>query len=239
MTQPDPFWPYDVGANISLVDPPIAHAPPVQHLMSNIPPQALARLARAITHWQGVGAQWVSLPWWAPAEFVQGTRPPHVTGLDTDTPHGQLLASGEQAFCWLGSLGQLPNSLCVGWTPCFRDENVFDQHHHYGFLKAELFQWVVSDGSATLDAKANKMVRQLVTQACQLFNLWLGEENIAAPSAVISPTPEGFDVLCVGVELGSYGYRFCPQTRQPYIYGTALAEPRFGEVLGLCKQEHV
>lgn len=180
-------------------------------------PLVLARFAAAGKAWIDEGATWIDLPWQVPAEFTRATRPLFCHGRDVETPHGTLLASGEQAFLWLDAQRRLPATCLVGWTPCFRDEPVLDDWHQYGFIKLEAYR--------PLDGSADPQVELLamVDRAQRHFRCWAAQDIVRRPLA------DGtIDLELNGHEVGSYGIRRHPTlTSRQYVYGTVLAEPRF------------
>ena len=197
---------------------------PSPHIHAAIPAEALARMARVMEHWQRAGARYVPLPWVAPPVFVQASRPAWIKGLDVDTPHGQLLASGEQSFCWLARAGQLQGpGPFIGFTPCFRDED-FDDTHHYGFLKAEVFAWCDSPELV----RPIDQIRRLARRAADMMGQATGHE----PDLVDMPD-RTVDLQMADLEVGSVGIRPLPGDGPPlhYLYATALAEPRFSQAL--------
>lgn len=182
-------------------------------------PGALAHLAAALQLWQEAGAAFTNLPWAAPPHVVQGTRPMWA-GRDTITPHGVLVASGEQSFLWMDEEGLLPeNPLCVGWSPCFRDERHFDDLHHFYFMKVEIYRRLETgeDGERVLN--------DLVATAAGIM-----EKIGGVAPAVVEIAPWQLDLEIAGLEVGSYGCRPRPNGR-PYFYATGLAEPRFSQAL--------
>lgn len=197
-------------------------------LHASLPARTLEHLAQALRDWQGQGAVYVDVPWVADARFVQGTRPQWAHGQDITTPYGQLLASGEQAMCAMMLEGKLkPGLRYIGWTPCFRDEQQFDDLHHFYFIKAEIFQPLHAS------AHPDEAVLELVDQARVLFEHWAHAVKPGAQVVVVPTLPEQWDIEIDGVEVGSYGSRFVPGTTLRYLFGTALAEPRFSRALGL------
>ena len=186
----------------------------------NIPARALARLARVMERWvEEQGALEVPLAWMAPLPFVDATCPPGAPAQPL-TDHGYLVASGEQTFLQLAEENRLPEAkVYIGWTPCFRHET-FDDHHHFAFLKAEAFAWL--DETRPDDLQ----LIEWVERARQV----LQDET----DADIRPVPledGSWDLELHGVEIGSYGIRAIPFSRRRYLYGTALAEPRFSFAL--------
>src|SRR4051812_31257748 len=100
----------------------------------------LSRLSSALQYWQQKGYRFVNLPWMVPQEYTDLTKPDFATEPDPSTKHGILVASGEQSFLKLWAEGLLEGGQgYVGWTPCFRNEPVYDAGHHFYFMKAELF----------------------------------------------------------------------------------------------------
>lgn len=99
-------------------------------------------------------------------------------------------------------------------TPCFRDEP-FDISHTKYFMKNEL---IVTNGAS------HAQLVTLVTIAEEFFNL----ESPHAKSVVVK-TDVGYDIYINNIEVGSYGIRTTDFLT--WIYGTALAEPRFGVAL--------
>lgn len=203
-----------------MVHPHVTGVPGVGWAHPPLPAEGLARMARVMGRWiTQEGAVEVLLPWTAPDKYVDSTRPPNRRRIAT--AQGQLVGSGEQAFCWLAGTGRLPAApLMIGWSPCFRDEPVFDEHHHWGFLKAELFARVSPDGPE------EDQLRALLARArgvLQPESVRLLKEEMQADGS--------WDLTLAGVEVGSYGIRQVPGTSHRYVYGTAIAEPRFGQAL--------
>lgn len=187
-------------------------------------PEALARLSRCLTYWQGLGCKYVALPWLAPSRYTDATKPPFVTTADPATPYGNLLASGEQAFLMLADRGALGDvGGFVGWTPCFREEAPFDDTHHFYFTKVEVFVRCAA-------GEAPQVLESLVAQA----QAWMQQEltlagNSGAEISTEQVTSDQIDLVLNGLEVGSYGVRqFGGFT---YVYGTGCAEPRFTAAL--------
>lgn len=236
-------------------------------LHPNISPAAFVRLGSVMNTWQrDHGAVFINLPWTASGDFVLATKPltknslakntltetssEKTWGRDTETPHGFLLASGEQAFLAMadvGELDQFQNSLLLlGITPCFRDENVFDETHHFCFLKAELFQWLdlsdnpTGDGDESLRRKALAETLFLANKAATLLGSVIKQSAPSAPWCHLQEmAPDDmqpydvcqWDVYCGDTEIGSYGVRQHPTLNRFYLYGTAIAEPRMSFVI--------
>lgn len=187
--------------------------------------RALGRLDRVIAAWVAAGYRYVPLPWMVPPFFLEHTRPEGV-GPDILAPEGGLVASGEQSFLWLDAERRLPQGGpgFIGWTPCFRSEPVYDAHHHRYFMKAEVFvpllpQELGKDRLERLVREARGHLEALgeVPEGA-LQAEWLSDGSV--------------DLTLAGVEVGSYGIRRRPRGGQ-YLYGTALAEPRWGQAAAL------
>jgi hypothetical protein len=183
----------------------------------------LRLLDRAIAYWEGHGFAFVDLPWVVETPYSDATRPAYCR--DIATPCGSFVASGEQSFLQLHDQGLLRKGFpgYVGWSPCLRDEAVLDELHQHGFMKAEWYVPLVNDG-------VGKALGELIRRQRELF---IDLANIDGTNEVdISIVRTGeyqLDIELAGVEIGSYGRRTF-KGRQ-YLYGTALALPRFNIAL--------
>lgn len=181
---------------------------------------ALSRFHKAAQDWIDSGAKWVDLPWTAPEAHVESTRPLSA-GAQLQTPHGHLLASGEQAFLWLAERDMLPSGLLIGWSPCFRDEPVFDRWHQFGFMKIEAYKLLHEKDHPISE------LSKLVEHAATHFENWAGRH--VYQKFFRDGTA---DIDLNGHEIGSYGIRKHPfLAGKSYLYGTVLAEPRFSTAL--------
>lgn len=190
-------------------------------VISRLDPDVLYRFHRAARDWVEAGAAWVDLPWTVPLQFIQATRPELSFGQDVATPRGMLVASGEQAFLWLDSQDMMQPRCHVGWTPCFRDEPVIDQWHRYAFIKLEAYRPLAKH------EHQKSVLMALVDQAQGHFERWSGRN--ARQRWFRDGT---CDIEIDGREVGSYGVRSHPTIEgREYVFGTALAEPRFSEVI--------
>lgn len=186
-------------------------------------PDALARLTRCLDFWQRRGFAAVSLPWIAESRYTEATRPAGGTPQPALGP-GRLVASGEQSFLQLADRGQLPAAKgYVGWSPCVRQEPVFDQTHHLYFMKVELF--VPVDEHDSLSAVEELLAGSLQWNAQELAAHGLS----SARCSVQDIAPNQWDIELAGLELGSYGVR--QHFGITYVYGTGCAEPRFSQAL--------
>lgn len=188
---------------------------------------SLGLLNLAIQCWIKRGLRFVNLPWIVPTQYSAITRP--ADRADIHTPHGVFVGSAEQSFVQYWEQGKLPAGApgFIGWTPCLRDEPVLDSLHHFSFIKVELFfelparadardvshelSWVLTQQEAVFEAIARKAGYEHVP---------LLRERVSA---------DQIDLTLNGIEIGSYGVRALDRGR--YIYGTALALPRFTQAL--------
>ena len=184
----------------------------------------LALLNGALDYWVNLHLyEEIELPWVIPERFTTATRP--ADRVELTLPHGNLIASGEQSFLMLMSERALPTaSGYIGWSPCFRAEPVLDELHQLTFTKAELFIPVPSY-QVGLDELPELLTRQ--RSLFQRLSVTLGERS---PHLTLERLSEDqIDWLLNGIEIGSYGVRAFEDFW--YLYGTALALPRFRQAL--------
>lgn len=164
------------------------------------------KLAAALEYYEPKGYAYLEVPWVVSREATTVTLPKdrHVT----TSRIGDLVGSAEQSFIELLLRGETITKACA-ITPCFRDEEVYDDLHHAYFMKLELI-----NTDATLEN-----LHAMITDAIGFLNQYLDVE--------IEETGENmFDIVSTKgrIELGSYGFRDAPFGR--FIYGTGLALPR-------------
>lgn len=184
--------------------------------------QSLWRLHTILSYWKQRQYQYVALPWMAPEIVMAHTRPDNAATPEPRTNEGALVASGEQSFLWLDDQEQLDPTAAgfVGWTPCFRHEHAYDERHHHYFMKAELFVPVYDDPRGCLDTLIAN-----VTNSWRALAISEGRRDVLPEC--LTTGPDSMDLLVNGVELGSFGIRQRLSGRGLYLYGTALAEPRW------------
>jgi hypothetical protein len=126
--------------------------------------------------------------------------------------YGGLVGSGEQGFIQLLLDGVALTKACT-ISPCFRDEETFDELHHGYFMKLELIN---------TDATINNL-RSMIKDACMYFEEYM-------PVKVVETAKDTYDIVDqkYEIELGSYGFRVIDGYR--FIYGTGLALPRLDTV---------
>ncbi len=185
----------------------------------------LLLLHAALRWWQTKGGfRFVNLPWVVAPVYSQATRPAWVAPVMTS--QGEFVGSGEQSFLQLHVRKQLPPAPgYVGWTPCLREEPEFDALHHLGFLKAELFV-PVEDRS-----QVHVVLQQMLARQKAAFEALAHTAGVTGPVRVSEEQlgPAEVDLVIGGVEVGSYGVRRMDDWL--YVYGTALALPRFRQAL--------
>lgn len=158
------------------------------------------------------GYKRIESPWTVTEAISNITKPPGAKNLSIKEKDKVLVASGEQSFLYLYLKGFLPKGRFQTITPCFRDE-VFDNCHTKYFMKNELID---------TENVTEVGLREVVKDAVEFFN------SILKVGIDLVTTPEGYDLECGGIELGSYGIRNCDFLR--WIYGTGCAEPRLSYV---------
>ena len=189
-------------------------------------PRSLELVQRALDYWTARGATFIDLPWVASEHSLQATCPAGAP-LGVEVPGGWLVNSGEQSFLelWAGD-GLAEGDCYIGWTPCFRREPRFDRLHSLGFLKAELFLPLADPDPVA----ARRRLRALLDTQGRLFDelaLHLGRSD---GRLTLDPEDERqVDIQLNGIEGGSYGVRAFDG--RAYLYGTALALPRFTQAL--------
>lgn len=185
--------------------------------------KVLGRLQHVLEFWRSEGYEVVPLPWLAPPDAMAWTRPENAMSPEPATHEGALVASGEQSFLWLDNQGLLPfaEKGYIGWTPCFRHEPKYDRQHHHYFMKAELF--IPVDPVVALD-KVHYIVQK--TALCwRAMAMSEGRRDVIPET--VHTSKHSVDLLVEGVELGSFGIRRRMDDNLVYVYGTALAEPRW------------
>jgi hypothetical protein len=171
-----------------------------------------ATLGEALAFYGNRGYAYKEVPWVVSDQATEATLPHDRAA--TKVSYGNLVGSAEQGFIELLMRGEKLTKHCA-ITPCFRDENAYDDLHHAYFMKCELF-----DSQAT-----PKRLQDMISDAVAFFRRYL-------PVDVIS-TGSGYDIVSVadGIELGSYGFRTYNDTT--FIYGTGCALPRLSTVYGI------
>ena len=158
--------------------------------------------------------------------------------IEDNAPEMAYVGSAEQSLIHLyARRGNFDNRKVMALTPCVRAEPICDQSHFEVFLKLELAMWGNNVTAAdhfkmVLDAKA--AMEYVLTKADageRIVHNNLELKIIRDPNA----DHECVDLMMcsirqpeIQIEVGSYGIRTIDGVRGPYVYGTGIAEPRFG-----------
>ncbi len=173
-----------------------------------------ALLHDSVVYYEAMGFQRIEVPWTVSEYTADITKPIGVGSYQLKHNNKCLVASAEQSFLYLYLKEFLPKGQFQAITPCFRHD-AFDNLHSKYFMKNELI-------------KTTKVTRSNLEQ---LTDIALGFFQKHLPLSEVVTTPEGFDIVCKGHELGSYGIRECEFLE--WIYGTGLAEPRLSKVMNM------
>ncbi len=193
---------------------------------SEVSPLDWERISRAYAFYSKKGYKYMEVPWVVPRPVVEATMPLGARPIATDVGEAVLIGSAEQGF--LARL-QEPyrrfenGSLYFSVSPCFRGEsNLRRGETQLTFMKVELFAAEAVGGGSWARSEYAEMSTLLLHDA-QQFMMSEGAY------VTTQETPEGVDLYCAGLEVGSYGTRTWQQFR--WAYGTGLAEPRFSTAL--------
>lgn len=125
-----------------------------------------------------------------------------------------LVGSAEQAFIDRMLTKQLPKGKWQSITPCFRNEDTYDNLHQPYFVKLELIHYMPEIAEIDLET--------MIVQARWAFMTLIPKSG---PDVLIEKTDIGWDLTLHGQEIGSYGIR--EHAGHQWVYGTGIAEPRF------------
>lgn len=167
------------------------------------------RLGVAVSAYRNHGYAHVEVPWMVPRRDVAVTFP-HVPADDQPMNVG----SAEQSFIHLARIGALSPGRYVACTPCFRAGDIGPLNQPE-FMKVELWRD---------DAVSEATLHDMIADARDTMGSMAWGRSID-----IVPTTEGYDLNLNGIEVGSYGIR--SHDGRSWVYGTGLAEPRFGMAL--------
>jgi hypothetical protein len=178
------------------------------------------RIAEAISYYEKMcHYTLMDVPWFVTTESIEITKPPRARYFNTFAGH--LVGSGEQSFLDIRHL-LTPNKRYVCATPCFRDEPVHDSLHLQCFFKVELMHVLPVDEKSALE--------NMIVEAQTFFDRMARRNSpFIDPKIDLVATDEGIDINLNGVEIGSYGVR--EHNKFVWVYGTAVAEPRFSMAL--------
>lgn len=182
----------------------------------------LLKLQHAETVAKTCGYVSLPVPWIVPREVCAITRPrnaneitvschEHTTGLFD----GELVGSGEQGFLAIRSQLKAKEKY-VTTTPCFRSETKYEPGiREPWFMKVELMVWEPEFPQLALD--------NVIHVAQMIMGPWARNLEMVPVGA------NQVDLNLNGIEVGSYGYR--EHEDFSWVYGTAMAEPRFSFAL--------
>ena len=164
------------------------------------------KLATALDYYCSLGYEYIEAPWVVSPESTAVTLP--LGRVATSITYGDLVGSGEQSFIELLRRGKSMSKACC-ITPCFRQEESYDELHHAYFMKLELI-----DTAAT-----RQNLQKMIGTAERFLSRYIDV-------AVIQTAADSYDIVASesGIELGSYGFR--SYDGKPFIYGTGVALPR-------------
>jgi len=175
-------------------------------------------LSDAITYFAAAGYKYVEVPWSVPSDVTRVTCPEDRWIVTSSL--GDLVGSAEQSFMHLKRLGVLGDGKFVACTPCFRNEDVVDELHQRTFMKVELYQPVdEADPRGSLERHVEEVMG---------FYRSLLDPQIHGLLKSVTMRQYAIDIELAGVEIGSYGLRSWDDAS--WMYGTAIAEPRFSTV---------
>jgi seryl-tRNA synthetase len=167
-------------------------------------------LLQTIKHFEKLGYQYIDVPWVVSDEAICATHP---SGTGSIFQGKHVVGSAEQSFVQLMLDGKLPRGLYCALTPCFRDEAELSEFTSLHFMKVEL-----------IDTAGDPAAVESMLHYCQE---WF--ETLQPHKCEVVPTGNARDITLHGIELGSYGHR--NYEHYDWVYGTALAEPRFSTVI--------
>lgn len=183
-------------------------------------------MQEAINYYKIWGYTHIDVPWFVPTEIKNITFEGKC--FDEIKDGFSLVGSAEQSFLYLDAMGKLEHGKYVACSPCFR-KNDDDETHNPQFVKAELY---VNYPHVTMHD-----VKTMLKQAKEFFN-----SRLLTDSVKVVSTDKGFDIELNGIEIGSYG--LSEYNGKKWVYGTAIAEPRFSYAYSqnkvdiLSKREH-
>jgi hypothetical protein len=195
-------------------------------MTTNVGPAQYSRLLQAIGFYAKHGYVWKDVDWAVRGEALSVTSPKRLALNECPSyKGGYIIASAEQSFIEdqqqrvkQHGLGIRDTNRYVTITPCFRDEEVYDDVHRPYFMKVELIDWGHTSGA---------YLHEMINLAEEFFSEYLTVDVIENNEPDPLFNGPAFDIVSRRgrVELGSYGIRKHDSTG-PWIYGTGCAEPR-------------
>lgn len=176
-------------------------------------------LQEAINYYKIWGYTHIDVPWYVPTQIRNITFSGEC--FDEIKSGYSLVGSAEQSFIYLDSIGKLETGKYVACSPCFRRLDD-DETHNPQFVKVELY--------VNYPHVTNHDVKTMLKQAKEFFN-----SRLLTDSVDVVKTDKGYDIELNGIEIGSYG--ICEYNNKKWVYGTAIAEPRFSYAYSQKKVE--
>jgi aspartyl/asparaginyl-tRNA synthetase len=174
-------------------------------------------LSDAISYFVDHGFSYIEAPWVVPDEIIMATCPQNRFMVRSDI--GNLVGSAEQSFIHLDNQNLLETGRFVACTPCFRNEDEIDEFHQKSFMKVELY----------VNENPSQEVFDIFLEDMVNFYGTLLNDDEKNDLKIHSVDDSSVDIELYGVEIGSYGFRTFKN--KSWIYGTALAVPRFSTAL--------
>lgn len=174
-----------------------------------------SNLAKALDYYKTHSFKYIEVPWAVPTHIMQITYP---FDYKFKTELGDPVASGEQSFLYLQFEQGLNPGKYMTITPCFRDEEETEFNFRQ-FMKLELY---VTDNVSK--DHLMKIINICYSFLGTLFGACLELKDMGNGS---------FDIMCKGIELGSYGIR--EHNGHKWIYATGIAEPRASQVCEIIR----
>ena len=175
-------------------------------------------IIKAISYYSQRGFKLIDVPLIIDTKISEWTKPIGVPDLN-HVNDKVYIASAEQSFLQLFYEKKLPEGRYIALTPCYRHEGILDDTHFRMFLKLELLSYGCGDSTFYLAYQALSFMRQYCN--CQMIDTIIGTD---------------IEDSLHSIELGSYGERRFFNSKQTYIYGTGIAEPRFSYVVNKQKE---
>ncbi len=172
----------------------------------------------SIDYYESKGFQRIESPWTVTRAVSEITKPKGAKEFALEHEDKKVLvASGEQSFLYLYLKGFLPLGCYQTVTPCWRHDS-FDQLHTKYFVKNEL-----------IDTKnvTTERLDEIVNIAYGFFLNYFPKDKLTITGNGI--TNDAYDIVYDGIELGSYGIRYCDYVE--WVYATGVAEPRLSSTI--------
>lgn len=163
--------------------------------------------------------KYIDTPWLVSLESINLTLPKDKKVFPVLNSY--LVGSAEQGFIELLKTNHLTDDKYMSFSPCFRDEGVYDDLHKPYFSKLEIF-------------KITNKYSILLNDALKSINNYISHRGLEKYNSVsIDNTEQGMDILLNDIEIGSYGNRNIniQNSDVTYSYGTGVAMPRFLQTL--------